>query len=329
MSMTADQIVDRRRIRRKLTFWRVVAFLAVLVLIGGAIVAFGNGGEAFPRAVPPQIARVSITGFIGTDRRQREMLDRIAETDAVKGVIVAIDSTGGSTTGGEELYEGLRRLAAKKPTVAAVGTVGASAAYMAAIATDRIFVRRTSLTGSIGVLFQYPELSGLIDKLGVRVEEQKSGTLKAEPTFFRPASDEAKQMIAGLIDDSFNWFVDIVAERRQLPRPDALALADGRIFTGGQALAAKLADEIGGEDAAVAWLATKGVDEDLPVRDWQPRQDRPWYSFGSDAFIPWVARILGLAPDPGTTAVLDQILPENLMLDGLKSVWQASPQRDQ
>src|SRR5262245_1991931 len=101
MSITAGQIVDRRRLRREATFWRVIAFLAVLIIIGGAIVYFGGNG-ALPRAVTPQIARITVTGFIGTDHQEVQLLDRLANTDAVKGVIVAIDSTGGSTTGGEE-----------------------------------------------------------------------------------------------------------------------------------------------------------------------------------------------------------------------------------
>ena len=294
MSMTADQIVDRRRLRRKLTFWRVVGFLAVLVIVIGAIVTFGGGNNGFPRTVSPQIARITVSGFIGTDRREVQLLDNLANTDAVKGVIIAIDSTGGSTTGGEELYESLRKLAAKKPTVATIGTVGASAAYMAAIAADHIVSRRTSLTGSIGVLFEYPEVSQTLDKLGVKVEVQKSAPLKAEPDMFHPTTDEAKAMLQSVINDTYNWFVDIVAERRKLDRTQALALADGRIFTGRQAVDAKLIDEIGGEDVAIAWLGTRGVDVKLPVKDWEPQRDR---SFGfpfSDAIGLWISELLGL-----------------------------------
>src|SRR5438045_7855673 len=157
MSMTADQIVDRRRLRRKLTFWRVVGFLAVFAVLAGAIVAFsGNGG--LPRVVGPQIARLTVNGFIGTDHREVQLLDRLAKDSAIKGVIVAIDSTGGSTTGGEELYESLRKLADAKPTVATIGTVRASAAYMAAIATDHIVTRRTRLTRPLGRPFESPHV---------------------------------------------------------------------------------------------------------------------------------------------------------------------------
>jgi protease-4 len=322
MSMTADQIVDRRRLRRKLTFWRVVGFLAVFAVLAGAILAATTDGPF--RGRQPQIARITVGGFIGTDHRQVEMLKEIADSDAVKGVIVAIDSTGGSTTGGEELYENLRKLAQKKPTVAAIGTVGASAAYMAALATDHIVTRRATLTGSIGVLIEYPEVSQLLDKVGVRVEEETSGPLKGEPNPLRPASEEAKAMLRAVIADTYSWFVDIVAERRKLDRPTALALADGRILSGQQALGAKLVDEIGGEDAALAWLGKQGVDVNLPVRDWRPSRDRGVNISWSEAAALWLANQLGVSPELLGGTVLNRILPENLRLDGLKSVWQAS-----
>jgi protease IV len=323
MTMTADQIVDRRRLRRKLSFWRVVGFLAILVIIAGAVIAF-RGRDAFPLLTEPQIARVTVSGFIGEDRNRNEMLTRLAETDAVKGVIISIDSTGGASAGGEALYEGIRKLAAKKPTVAAIVTVGASAAYMTAIATDHIVARRTSITGSIGVLFEYPEVSDLLKNLGVKVESIKSAPLKAQPNPFEPTTDQARAVIQGLVNDSYNWFVDIVAERRSLARPDALSLADGRIYTGQQALEANLIDEIGGEDTAIAWLGTKGVNTKLPVRDWKPANPGGGvFSFANAATL-WIAQKTGIAPELLRGGILDRILPENLRLDGLMSVWQGS-----
>ena len=217
MSLTADQIVDRRSLRRRLSFWRVVAFVAIALGIVAAIV-LSAGRDGLAGLVTPQIARVSISGFITDDRDQIELLDRIGKADAVKGVIVAIDSTGGATAGGEALYEALLRLSAKKPTVATMGTVGASAAYMAAIATNHVIARRTTITGSIGVIFQYPEVSQLLDKVGVGIEEVKSSPLKAEPSPFRPATPEALAVIGSIVRDTYDWFVDIVAERRGLER---------------------------------------------------------------------------------------------------------------
>lgn len=327
MSMTADQLVDRRRLRRKLSFWRVTGFLALFLAMVGALFALA-GRDATPLLAEPQIARVTIAGFITEDRTQTELIEKLAKTDAVKGVVVAIDSTGGATTGGEVLYEAIRKLAAAKPTVATVGTFGASAAYMAAIATDHIVAHRTSITGSIGVIFQYPEISELLDKLGVNVEDIKSAPLKAEPNPFKPTSEEARALIAGIVKDSFDWFVDIVAERRNMLRGEAIALADGRIYTGGQALGARLIDEIGGEAAAIAWLATKGVDGKLPVKDWKPASaDRGVFSF-SNALLAWFAQETGLSPDLLPAGVLDRILPESLKLDGLLSVWQGSTAGD-
>jgi protease-4 len=324
MSMTADQIVDRRRLRRKLSFWRVVAFLVILVAIVGAVISTA-GRDSFPLVKEPQIARVTVSGFIANDRNRDELLARLARTDAVKGVIVSIDSTGGATAGGEALYEGVRQLAEKKPTVATIATFGASAAYMTAIATDHIVARRSSITGSIGVLFQYPEVSDLLKNLGVKVEDIKSAPLKASPSLFEPTSEEARRVIQGVVDDTYNWFVDIVAERRGLARADALSLADGRIYTGQQALEANLIDEVGGEQAAIAWLAGKGIDAKLPVRDWKPANAGPagLFSFANAAAF-WIAEKTGIAPNLLRGGVLDRILPESLKLDGLMSVWQGS-----
>lgn len=325
MTMTADQIVDRRRMRRKLSFWRIVGFLALIAaILAGIVLAAGRDG--IPLIREPQIARITISGFITDNRQQIELIERVAKASSVSGVIVAIDSTGGSTTGGEALYEAIRKLAEEKPTVATMSTVGASAAYMAAIATDHIIARRTTITGSIGVIFQYPEVSELLDKVGVEVEEIKSGPLKAEPSPFRPTTEEGRAVIAGIVRDSFNWFVDIVAERRELPRSDAMRLADGRIYTGRQALNANLIDAIGGEDEAKAWLTEQGVADDLPVRDWRPRSDTGMFSY-ADAVALWIAHRIGIAPSLLPEAI-DRMIPESLKLDGLLSLWQGPGGRD-
>jgi protease-4 len=323
MTMTAEQIVDRRRLRRKLSFWRVIAFLVALVAIVGGLAAIG-GNDTVPFLSTPQIARVTVSGFITEDRDTTTMLDRIANDPAVKGVVVAIDSTGGATSGGEALYEGLRKIAAKKPTVATISTFGASAAYMAAIATDHIVARRTSITGSIGVIFQYPQISELLKKIGVDVVDIKSAPLKAEPNPFTPPSPEATRVVQGLVKDTFDWFVDIVAERRNLPRQAVVSLADGRIYTGRQALGARLIDEIGGEETALGWLGTKGVDAKLPVKDWAPRKSRGGILSYANAALLWVVQQVGIGPGILPSSVIDRVLPESLKLDGLLSVWQGS-----
>jgi len=320
MSMTTEQIVDRRRMRRRLGFWRLIGIVALIGVVVLGAIAFA-GRDAFPGLERDQIARVTIEGFIGDDRRRLRLLDEIIESDAVKAVVVNIDSTGGSTAGGEALYEKLKEVAEAKPTTATIASVGASAAYMAAIATDRIYARRTSITGSIGVLFQYPKLDELLDNWGVGVETIKSSPLKASPSPFEETTPAARAVIAALVRDSYDWFVDIVAEERGMERSEALRLADGRIYSGSQALEVSLIDAIGGEDAAIAWLGEEhDIDTDLPVTDWKVRDDADGLPFARIAA--WMAEITGIDAVLGLR-LADRVLPEALFLDGLMSVWHA------
>jgi protease-4 len=310
MSLTADAIVDRRRTRRRLAVWRAVAF--VLAAIALLAVASALGLLDRLGLDRPHIARVTVAGVITDDRDTTEMIGALAEDEAVKAIIVSIDSPGGTTSGGEALYEALRAAAAKKPTVASVGGLAASAGYMAAIATDHIVARRTAITGSIGVLFQYPNVVPLLDKVGVSVNTVKSAPLKAEPSpFSREEVPGARDVIVRLVDDTYQWFVDIVAERRKLPREEALRLADGAVYSGRQALALKLVDAVGEEDAAVAWLeTTRGVEKDLPVIDRRPASGSPFDL--SSSILGAAAGILGF--DLRNAA-------DQAMLDGLVSVW--------
>lgn len=323
MSLDADQIIDRRRLRRKLTTWRILAFLAAaLAVVGGALLAAG-GPEALTARSRPHIARLTISGFISDNREQLKLIDEIGASAAVQGVIISINSGGGATAGGEALYDAIRKLSAKKPTVAAIRTVGASAAYMSAIAADHVVAYRSSITGSIGVLFQSPEVSGAMDKLGIKLTEVKSSPLKAAPSPFAPPSPESLAVIDGMIRDTYDWFVDIVAERRKLDRPKALALADGRVMSGHQALEAGLIDEIGGEATAIAWLAKeKGVNARLSVIDWKPPESALPFSLGSAAAA-WLAREIGVPVELVRATGLVEGIPARLQLDGLLSVWQA------
>jgi protease-4 len=239
------------------------------------------------------------------------------ETDAVKGVILSIDSPGGTTAGGEAIFDAVRLLAAEKPVVAQVGTLAASAGYMIASASDHIVARKSSIIGSIGVLVQFPDFTGLMDKVGVKLEGVKSTPLKAEPSPFNPTTEEERAMMRALIMDSYDWFVGLVDERRPLDRAQVLALADGSVFTGRQALERKLVDSLGGEREAIAWLAGKGVDGELDVVEWKPSDDGGFF-LGSAAAA--LARLVGL-PDYGGQ-FMREVGADRLFLDGMLSVWQ-------
>jgi protease-4 len=316
MALRADDLIDRRRLRRKLTFWRIAAM--IVAAIGLIALSAWIYGDDFAGSAVDHIAKVRIEGTITEDEELIKRLDTIRQSSRVKGVILSIDSPGGTTVGGESIYEEVRKLAAEKPVVAEVGTLAASAGYMIATATDHIVARKSSIVGSIGVLIQYPDVSGLMDKLGIKLEEVKSSPLKAAPSPFKPTNDDERAMVRKLILDSYDWFVGIVAERRNLTRPEALALADGSIFTGRQAVANKLIDAVGGETEAIDWLATKGVDAKLKVVEWKDTEKRGGFLF-SKAMVRIIGSALGL-PDYGGE-VIHEIGADRLFLDGLVSVW--------
>jgi protease-4 len=317
MTFEADQIVARRRLRRQVSFWRAGAVvLAVIAAI--ALVSSGNGDGAFSR-LSDHVARVHVEGFISGDEKTLKLFKAIAESNRVKAVIMHVDSPGGTTVGAEALFEAVRKVAEKKPVVAVMNSVAASGGYATAVAADHVIARGNTITGSIGVIFQWPDVSQLMNSLGVKVEELKSGELKAEPSPFKPASDRVKAVAMQMIRDSFDWFVALVAERRRLPIERVRLLADGRVYTGRQALQEKLIDGVGGEDAAINWLATvKGIPQGTQIVDWKTEDGFGSTGFGFSA-LKGVLRGLGL---DGLARGLDRAVASGgVQLDGLLSVW--------
>src|SRR5689334_5917849 len=212
MSLDSDVIVDRRRIRRKLTFWRLMAgVVAIAAIVTVGAIATSRGPAAL--GASGSIARINIEGLIRSDQQRVEALERL-EKSSHAAVIVHINSPGGTTAGSEQLYDSLVRLKAKKPVVVVVEGLAASGGYIAALAADQIVARQSSLVGSIGVLFQYPNFTDLLKTVGVKVEEVKSSPLKAAPNGFEPTSPEARAALDALVKDSYAWFRGLVKERR-------------------------------------------------------------------------------------------------------------------
>ncbi|WP_375408711.1 signal peptide peptidase SppA [uncultured Methylobacterium sp.] len=272
MAADAELLIDRRRLRRKLSLWRVVGIGSLVVAVGAVGLRLRGGEVAGFGAIRPQIARITVGGFIAGSEETTKLIARVRDSSAVQGVVVSISSPGGTTTGSEELHRNLRALAEKKPMVAFVDGTAASGAYIAALAADHIVARETALIGSIGVLFQYPDVSGLLDKVGVKVESIKSAPLKAEPSGFTPTSPEARAALAAVVGDTFAWFKGLVADRRKMDDKQLATVSDGRVFSGRQSVPLNLVDELGGEPQAVAWLEnSRGVAKGLPVTDWKPK----------------------------------------------------------
>ncbi|HZL41493.1 MAG TPA: signal peptide peptidase SppA [Pseudolabrys sp.] len=318
MSLDADAIVDRRRMRRKLTFWRVSALLVVLLALVGLAAVLVPGNRMLPRG--DYVARIKVQGLIRGNEDRSEALERLAKSRA-RAVIVHIDSPGGTTAGSQQLYDSLRALQDKKPMVVVVDGLAASGAYIAALSCDHIIAQDTSLVGSIGVLFQYPNFTQVLKTIGIQMEEIKSSPLKAAPNGFEPTSPEARAAINAIVVDSYAWFKGLVKDRRRMSDAELTAVADGRVFTGRQGVGLKLIDGLGNEKTALAWLEKeKNVPANTPVRDvtLEPR-------FSELSFLhvaAWTFEAVGL------TAIAQRIEAwgavqaiERLNLDGLLALW--------
>ena len=320
MSLDADLIVDRRRMRRKLTFWRVLAIFVVIIAVVAVTATVARRGEAGITAGGDYIARVKITGLIRNDQERVDSLERLAKSRSAKAVIVRIDSPGGTTAGSEQLHEALKIIAAAKPLVVVVDGLAASGGYIAAMSADHIVAQETSLVGSIGVLFQYPNFSEVLKTIGVKVEEVKSSPLKAAPNGFEPTSPEARAAIEALVKDSYAWFRRMVKDRRKMDDATLDQVTDGRVFTGRQGVALKLVDQLGNEKTAVAWLEKeKGLKADTPVRDWQLK---PRFSDLSMLHLATAVILDAVGLSSFAQRIEGSVLAvEKLNLDGLLALW--------
>ena len=302
MSLAADSIIDRRRLRRRLSLWRGLALLAFVVLLVGTLQVLGGGG--FHLFATPYVARLEVTGLITEDRDVIDALSDLIDDDSARALIVYIDSPGGTVVGGEALFAGLRKIAEHKPVVAVMGTTAASAGYMVATAADTVFARAGTITGSIGVIFQTFDVTGLLGTLGIEPTAIKSAPLKAVPSPLEPLTPEARKATQGLVDEVYAMFVEMVRERRDLSPERLSEVSDGRVFTGRQALDLGLIDAIGGEDEARTWLeTTHHISHELPTMEIGTKEEE--------------SMLLGLA----SVAFGKRMLPERLRLDGLVALW--------
>ncbi len=315
MPLDAESVIDRRRLKRRVTIWRIAAVALGVLFLGTLLL--GDQEMTGSAGILPHVARVTVDGVITDDRKVQELLERVAKADQVKAVILDINSPGGTTTGGEAMYDAVRRLAEKKPVVAVCGTLATSAAYIVALATDRIFVYGNTITGSVGVIFQWAEVTELLHTLGIKVEEVKSGPLKAVPSPFEPMDQRGRELTEEMVQEAKTWFVDLVAERRKIEPNSVPGLTEGRIYSGRQAVELKLADQIGDEETAMSWLRTeRDVPVGLKVVDWKPKAK-------SGGLFGWLIRSMADAfgISTGTIAGLVGQAMSTLKLDGLVSVW--------
>lgn len=298
MALDADYLVDRRRLKRRLAWWRILAILGGIALVAVAAGRFAGFSKL------DHIARLTIDGVVHLDDDRLEAIEKVRDDSRVKALFVRLNTPGGTVVGGETLHRALREVAARKPVVAVMDDLATSAGYMIAVATDRIFARRGTITGSIGVLYQTTEVTELLDSIGVSTEAIKSGRFKAEPSPFTKMTPAVRTETQRLVDDMQEMFVAMVADGRRIDRARVLELSDGRIFTGRMAVDNGLIDAIGGEREALAWLESdRKISADLPVHDLKfGREADEWFEF--------VSKLVRKMP-----------FSERLTLDGLVSVW--------
>jgi protease IV len=281
-ALERDFYEERRRQWRRSAFWRGVG-VAVLVMLALGWLLRG----AAPGIGRDHVARFEVAGVIRDDPERDEQLAALADDAGVRAVMLRINSPGGTTAGAEALFAALRGIAARKPVVAVLGEVAASGGYIAALAADHIVARGNTLTGSIGVIMEYPDLTGVMDRLGIELETVRSSPLKAEPSPFRETSPAARARDEALVAESYRWFRGLVGERRELSGEALDAVANGGVFTGRMGLDNGLVDAIGGERTARDWLESRqaGLGE-LPVRDWEVERDEPFLAWIVGSFAP-------------------------------------------
>ena len=300
MSLETDLILDRRRLKRGMVTWRVVAILAIVF---AALALLGRGAAVWPGT--RYVAVLHVDGIITDDEKRVEAVSDLATDRRAAALMVVIDSPGGSVAGGEALHDAIARVAKVKPVVTVMGGMAASAGYMIAVPAARIFARNSTITGSIGVIMEAPEAGGLLSKLGIDVQTLVSGPLKGQPSFTAPMTDAGHQALQALLMNLYGQFVAMVAEGRDMSIADVGKLADGRAYTGQQALPLHLVDQIGGVDAARAWLArTRGVPTNLPIEDVAATEKG--------------VRVLGVK----LGGIANLLFSQTLMLDGAVSLWQ-------
>jgi protease-4 len=304
MTLETDLLIDRGRLKRRVAFWRVLAVAAVVVALLVVV------GRARGSAGGAHVARLTVDGVITDNQALDSKVLALADDPSVRALILSIDSPGGSVAGGEGLHDAIAAVAARKPVVAVMRGEAASAAYMIAAPAIRIFARQSTITGSIGVLMQTGEISGLLGKIGVTSTLIASGPLKGQPDPTQPMTPAAHEYLQGLVGDLYDQFVGIVATGRHMDPARVRALADGRAYTGRQALKLGLIDQFGGEDAARQWLAkTDDIAAGLPVRGVEDKR-RMWGWFGS-AIFPGVLQ-----------SVTNLVFPQRVTLDGPVALWQ-------
>ena len=239
-----------------------------------------------------KIALVRLEGLLVTSEHAVEELNAYAEDSSIKAIVLRIDSPGGGVVVSQEIYNAVKnaRKAGKK-VVASMGTVAASGGYYVAAAADKIVANPGTLTGSIGVKMEFANIEKLLEKIGVRGVVVKAGEYKDVGSPFRDMSEPEKKILQDVIDDVHSQFIKAVAEGRNMQEADVRAIADGRIFTGRQALDLKLVDQLGDLTDSIK-VAGDLVGIKGKPRVIEKRKTIPFFDYLKEESAAWIADVI-------------------------------------
>jgi len=235
----------------------VITGLLVLLLLISLFITL------FQKNIPlrSKLALVRIEGPIIDSQNAIDEIKEYTKDNSIKAIVLRVDSPGGAVAPSQEIYAEVKKAVAKKPVIVSMGSVAASGGYYIASPATRIVANPGTLTGSIGVIMELPNLEGLMNKIGIKTEVIKSGKHKDIASAFRAMGKEEREILQGVMDNVHEQFMKAVAEGRKIKIEEVRKIADGRIFTGEQAKTLGLVDELGTiEDATKAAAALVGID---------------------------------------------------------------------
>ena len=299
---------------KKMRLWRFLAFTIALIAIILLALAFTTK-SSIKLLNNPYIARVNIEGVIMDEADYAKKISDLKDDSNVKAVIIGVNSPGGTTIDSEILYKALRNVASKKPVVTQMTSVAASGGYIVSMAGDYIFANGNTITGSIGVIMQVPEFSGLMKNLGIGINEIRTSPLKAEPTYYRPIGEKAKENMQDMIYDAQKWFLHLVSTRRIMNESHFDKATNGGVYSGRQALKLGLVDALGDEKDVMKWLSKNHkIAKDLEIIDiYKDTEEEK--SFFASLFGQIIENILGIK--------LKNVTPNVFAVDGMISLWQS------
>ena len=261
-----DFLVDFFKNRRdqfiRGTIWFSITFILILLLI------------SLPKGKDDFIAKIHVNDIIINKKKLLNELDNLAQQETLKGMVVSVNSPGGTVVSSQRIYSKLKEFKKKIPVAVSMQEVAASGGYMVSLAGDKIFCHRGTITGSIGVILQSASFRNLFEKIGIDPIIIKSGKMKSSPNPLEEIDDEIKLNITELVNNMYKDFLSLVINSRKLKKSSIESISDGSVFTGQQALELNLVDSIGDENDAIEWIRKKaGLDSDVKVVDIDPEED--------------------------------------------------------